>query len=73
MLVASACNPSFSGGRDQEHHVQSQPWANSSLDHISKKPNTKKGWQNGSSIEHLCCKLEALSSNSSASKKSFKG
>jgi hypothetical protein len=29
-LVAHACNPSYSGGRDQESTVQIQPWANSS-------------------------------------------
>jgi hypothetical protein len=41
------CNPSYSEGRDLEDAVQSQPWANSSRDPISKIPNTKKGWWSG--------------------------
>jgi hypothetical protein len=34
--VAHACNPSFSGGRDQEDHGSKPAWANSSCDSISK-------------------------------------
>jgi hypothetical protein len=41
--VAHACNPSYSGRRDQEDHVPNPTWANSSQDPISKKPFTKKG------------------------------
>jgi hypothetical protein len=41
-LVALACNPSYSGNRDQEIEVQSQPWMNSSGDPISKKAHHKK-------------------------------
>jgi hypothetical protein len=37
VLVAQACNPSYSGGRDQEDHGLKQ-------DSILKKPFTKKGW-----------------------------
>jgi hypothetical protein len=44
VLVADACNPSYSGGRDQEDHSSSQPPSNSSQDLISKKPITKMGW-----------------------------
>jgi hypothetical protein len=43
VLVAHACNPSYSGGRDQEDHGSKPAWANSSLDPILKKPFTKIG------------------------------
>jgi hypothetical protein len=33
--VAHACNPSFSGGRDQEDHGWKPAWANSSRDSTS--------------------------------------
>jgi hypothetical protein len=33
--------------------VQSQPWANSSQDPISKKPITKKGWWSDSSNKRI--------------------
>jgi hypothetical protein len=46
--VAHACNPSYSGGRDQETHSSRQTLANSSPDPISKIPKTKKGWWCGS-------------------------
>jgi hypothetical protein len=45
--VAHACNPSYSGGRDEENHSSKSAQANSSRDLISKKPITKKGWQSG--------------------------
>jgi hypothetical protein len=38
---AHACNPSYSGGRDQEDHSSKLAWANSLRDPISKKPFTK--------------------------------
>jgi hypothetical protein len=38
--------------------VQSQPQANSSRDHISKKIITRKGWQSGSRGKSAC--LEAM-------------
>jgi hypothetical protein len=46
-----ACNPSYSGGRDQEDHGSKPAGANRSRDPVSKKPfNThkKKGWWSGS-------------------------
>jgi hypothetical protein len=42
-LVAHTCNPSYSGGREQEDHDLKPAWANSSQDPISKKPITKNG------------------------------
>jgi hypothetical protein len=39
--VASACNPSYSGGTDQEDCSSKPAWANSSQDPISKIPNKK--------------------------------
>jgi hypothetical protein len=42
--VAHACNPSYSGGRDQEDCSSKSPRANSSQDPISKEPITKQGW-----------------------------
>jgi hypothetical protein len=44
--VAHACNPSYSGGRDQEDCSSKPAQANSSQDPISKIPNTKK-WAGG--------------------------
>jgi hypothetical protein len=41
--VAHACNPSYSGGRDQEDHGSKSAQANSSWDSISKIPITKMG------------------------------
>jgi hypothetical protein len=46
--VAHAYNPSYSRGRDQKDHSLKQAQANSSRDPTLKKPNTKKGWWNGS-------------------------
>jgi hypothetical protein len=40
--VAHACNPSYSGGRDQEDSGSKPTQANSLQDPISKKPITKK-------------------------------
>jgi hypothetical protein len=42
-LVAHACNPCNSGGRDQEDRVSKPAWANSLQGPISKTPITKKG------------------------------
>jgi hypothetical protein len=49
VLVAHACNPSYSGGRDQENHGLKTARANSSQDCISKITNTKNGRQSDSS------------------------
>jgi hypothetical protein len=43
VLVAHACNPNYSGGRDQEDCGSKPDQANSSRD-----PITKKGWQGSS-------------------------
>jgi hypothetical protein len=48
VLVAHACNPSYSGGRNQEDCGLKPAQANSSQDPVSKKPITKKGWQSDS-------------------------
>jgi hypothetical protein len=40
--VAYACNPSYSGGRDQEDHGSKPAQANSSQDPISKIHNIKR-------------------------------
>jgi hypothetical protein len=40
--VTHTCNPSYSGGRDQEDQGSKSTQANSSRDPISKKPITKK-------------------------------
>jgi hypothetical protein len=69
--VAHACNPSYSGGRDQGDHRLKPALVNSSRDPISKKPITKKGWWSGSS-DSLPSKCEAQSSNHSATKKKKK-
>jgi hypothetical protein len=42
MSVTHACNPSYSGGRDQEDLGSKPAWANSLQDPISKIPITKK-------------------------------
>jgi hypothetical protein len=39
--VAHACNPSYSGGRDQEDHGLKPAQANSLRDPISKNPSQK--------------------------------
>jgi hypothetical protein len=64
VLVAHACNPSYSGGRDQEDHGLKPIWANSSHDHLE-KPFTKIGL-----VEWI--KVKALSSSPSTTKKKKK-
>jgi hypothetical protein len=70
-MTALACNPSYSGNRDQEDHGSTPVQENSLQDCISKITNTKKGWQSTSSgtlpITH-----EGLSSNPSTTKKKKK-
>jgi hypothetical protein len=41
--VAHTCNPSYSGGRDQEDHGLKPAWASSSQDPILKTPIMEKG------------------------------
>jgi regulator of replication initiation timing len=43
VLMAHICNPSYSGGRDQEDQCLKLAWVNSSRDPILKKPHHKKG------------------------------
>jgi hypothetical protein len=62
--VALACNPSYSGGRDQEDCDLKPAWASSSRDLIEKS-FTKKGL-----VEWL--KVEALNSNPNTIKKKKK-
>jgi hypothetical protein len=49
VLVARACYPRYSGGRDQEDCDSKTARANGSQDPISKKINIKQDWQSGSS------------------------
>jgi hypothetical protein len=46
-LEAYTCNPSYSGGRDQEDSSSRTVQANTSQELILKLPNTKQGWQSG--------------------------
>jgi hypothetical protein len=64
VLVAHACNPSYSGGRDQKDCVSKPAWANSSQDPILKNLSQKglAEWLN----------VNALSSNPSTTKKKKK-
>jgi hypothetical protein len=55
-LVAHACNPSYSGGRDQEDHNSRQAQANSSQDLISKITRAKWTGDVAQMVEHLLCK-----------------
>jgi hypothetical protein len=41
VLVAHACNPSYSGGRDQKDQGLNPAWKNSSQDPISKRKRKK--------------------------------
>jgi hypothetical protein len=45
LKLTHTCNPSYSGGRDQEDLSLKSAWANSSQGPISKIPNTKQDWQ----------------------------
>jgi hypothetical protein len=45
-LVAYTCNPSYSGGRDQEDHELKPAWANSSRLYLE-NTHHKKGWWSG--------------------------
>jgi hypothetical protein len=70
-MVAHACNPSYSEGRDQEDRGSKPAWANSSQDPISKILNTKRvgGVAQGVDPEFkpqyrkkkkFCCELQAF-------------
>jgi hypothetical protein len=61
VLVAHSCNPSYSGGRDQEDRGSRRPYLKNTIH--------KKGWWSGSSVKHLPSKCEVLCSNPSTEKK----
>jgi hypothetical protein len=63
--LAQACNPSYSGGRDQEDHGSKPAQANSSMRPYLKKSFTKTGL-----VEWL--KVKALSLSPSPAKKKKK-
>jgi hypothetical protein len=65
MPVAHTCNPSYTGGRDQEDHGLKPAQANSLKDPILKNPISKIGL-----LEWL--KVKALSSSPSTSQKQTK-
>jgi hypothetical protein len=67
MLVAHACNPSYSVGKDQEDHGSKRAWANCSQDPISKNPSQKITGL----VEWL--KVKALSSSPVPKKKVYLG
>jgi hypothetical protein len=56
VLVAHTCNPSYSGGRDQDDGGSKPAWANGCVRPYLKKPSTKIGL-----VEWL--KVKALSSS----------
>jgi hypothetical protein len=65
--VAHICNPSYSGGRDQEDKIQRQPQANSLEDPISKIPITKRagrvGQGEGPEFKPQYCKNKTKQTN----------
>jgi hypothetical protein len=70
--LAHACNPSYSGGRDQEDNCSKLARANSLQDPISKVLNTKRAEGVAQGVERLPTKCEAVSSNPSTTKKKKK-
>jgi hypothetical protein len=65
VLVVYACNPSYSGGRDEKDRGSKPAWENSSTRPYLKKPFTKIGV-----VEWL--KVKALSSSPSTTKEKRK-
>jgi hypothetical protein len=70
--VTNACNPSYSGGRDQEDLGLKPAQANSSQDPISKKPITNKRADEvvqgvGPEFKPQYCKKKKKSSNKGVS------
>jgi hypothetical protein len=55
-LVAHTCNPSYSGGRDQEDHSLKPTQGNHLRDPISKIPNTKRAQGVGPEFKPQYCK-----------------
>jgi hypothetical protein len=64
-VVAHFCNPSYSGGRDQENGGSKPVWTNNSL-----RPYLKKRFSKIGLVEWL--KVKALSSSPSTAKKKKK-
>jgi hypothetical protein len=66
---AHTCNSSYLGGWNWDDHAWRPAWANSLWDPISKITRAK--WTGGVAwaVEYLFCKLKALSSNTSPTKK----
>jgi hypothetical protein len=48
MPMAHTCNPSYSGGRDQEDRSSKPTQASILQDPISKNPSENQGWWSGS-------------------------
>jgi hypothetical protein len=67
---AHTCNPSYSGGRDQEILVGRQP--GKIVETLSQKYNIKKVWWSDSSGKVPTSKCEALSLNTSTAKRKRK-
>jgi hypothetical protein len=62
--VAHACNPRYSGGRDQDDYSSKPVWTNSLWYPISKNPTQKnRTGRVAEVVEYLLSKCEALSSN----------
>jgi hypothetical protein len=62
--VPFACNPSYSGGRDQKNRGSKPAWANSSQDSVSKNRSQKRAGGTAQGV--------GLSSNSRTAKKKKK-
>jgi hypothetical protein len=60
VLVAHTCNPTYSGGRDQEDCGSKPAQANRSQDPILKKTPHKKDDEVAYVVEHLPSKYESL-------------
>jgi hypothetical protein len=58
--VVYNCNPTDSGGREQEDHDLKPAWTNSSGDLISKIPDTKRARGMAQVVECLPNKCKAL-------------
>jgi hypothetical protein len=68
-VVALTCNPSYSGGSNQENHGSKAALANSLRDPVLKYPTQKNGWWGDSSCRVLPSKSEALNLNPDTTKK----
>jgi hypothetical protein len=66
--VAHACNPNYSGGRDQEDCGSKPAWANS-VTLSQKTPTHKRAGRVAQKAEHLSSKHKALNTNPNSTKK----